>query len=67
MNVSSLLKRSPVTAKPFDDLMVVSQLMRDEHVGAVIRDAHMKRIGMCLHDGSSNIGFDCAIAFPNEL
>lgn len=36
MNVGTLCGREPVTAKPFDDLTAVSQLMREEHVGCVI-------------------------------
>lgn len=36
MNAGDLCRRKPVTAKPFDDLTAVSQLMREEHVGCVI-------------------------------
>lgn len=36
MNTGDLCRRKPVTARPFDDLAAVSQLMREEHVGCVI-------------------------------
>ena len=36
MNVGDLCKRAPVTAKPFDDLVAVAQLMRKEHVGYIV-------------------------------
>jgi CBS domain-containing protein len=36
MNVGDLCRKTPVTARPFDDLTVVSQLMREQHVGSVI-------------------------------
>jgi CBS domain-containing protein len=52
MNVGSLCQRRPVTAKPFDDLIVVSRLMREEHVGCVIvvepavRESAFKPVGV---------------------
>ena len=36
MNVGDLCRRGPVTARPFDDLIAVSRLMREEHVGSVV-------------------------------
>jgi CBS domain-containing protein len=36
MNVGSLCQRQPVTVRPFDDLTVVAQLMRERHVGYVV-------------------------------
>lgn len=36
MNVADICKRSVVTARPFDEILSVAQLMRDKHVGYVI-------------------------------
>jgi CBS domain-containing protein len=52
MNVGTLCRRKTVTAKPFDDLATVSQLMRSEHVGCVIvvepavRESAFKPVGV---------------------
>jgi CBS domain-containing protein len=36
MNVGNLCQRNPVTARSIDDLVGVSQLMRENHVGYVV-------------------------------
>jgi CBS domain-containing protein len=36
MNVGDFCQKNPVTARPFDDLTVVAQLMREKHVGYVV-------------------------------
>lgn len=36
MKVGDLCRKNPVTARPFDDLTLVSRLMREEHVGSVV-------------------------------
>jgi CBS domain-containing protein len=36
MNVGNICQRNPVTVGPFDDLTVVSRLMREKHVGYVV-------------------------------
>jgi CBS domain-containing protein len=36
MNVGDLCQKLPVTVRPFDDLVLVAQLMREKHVGYVV-------------------------------
>jgi len=52
MNVGEFCQRQPVTARPFDDLTVVAQLMREKHVGYIvivepaIRDGTFRPVGV---------------------
>lgn len=36
MNVGDLCQKSPVTVRPFDDLVAAASLMREKHVGYVV-------------------------------
>jgi CBS domain-containing protein len=52
MNVGTTCQKNPVTVRPFDDLTVAAQLMREKHVGYLVvvepsvREGAFKPIGV---------------------
>lgn len=72
MNVGSVCQKNPVTVRPFDDLVEVSRIMREKHVGYIIvvepavRESAFKPAGV-LTDRDIVVGVVAKAVEPKSL